>query len=69
MKFLLILLLVITAVSCSKSAGDNSRKMVDPNATDETRNLYKNLGELAREHTLFGHQHATEYGHGWAGDS
>ncbi len=69
MKFLLILLLVITAVSCSKSAGDNSRKMVDPNATDETRNLYKNLGELAREHTLFGHQHATEYGHGWAGDT
>lgn len=24
--------------------------------------------ELSKNHTLFGHQHATEYGHGWSGD-
>jgi endoglucanase len=41
---------------------------IDVNATSETRALYANLGRLAKDHTLFGHQHATEYGHGWAGD-
>jgi mannan endo-1,4-beta-mannosidase len=69
MKYLFILLLTIMLVSCGKNAGDISLKMVDPNATTETRNLYKNLGELAREHIMFGHQHATEYGHGWSGDA
>lgn len=44
------------------------KKLIDPNATRETKNLYKNLGKLARKHTLFGHQHATEYGHGWSGE-
>jgi mannan endo-1,4-beta-mannosidase len=68
MKYPFILLLAIITVSCSRNAGDNYPKMVDPDATTETRNLYKNLGNLAREHTLFGHQHATEYGHGWSGD-
>ncbi len=38
---------------------------IDKKATPETRALYQNLGKLAKEHTLFGHQHATEYGHGW----
>lgn len=41
--------------------------LIDGNATAETRALFENLGELARGHTLFGHQHATEYGHGWYG--
>ncbi len=43
-------------------------KLIDVNATAETRNLYKNLFTLSRNHILFGHQHATEYGHGWRGD-
>jgi mannan endo-1,4-beta-mannosidase len=38
---------------------------IDRKATPETRALYQNLGKLASKHTLFGHQHATEYGHGW----
>jgi mannan endo-1,4-beta-mannosidase len=42
--------------------------LVDKEATPETRNLFKNLQLLARDHTLFGHQHATEYGRGWSGD-
>jgi len=41
---------------------------VDKLATEETQNLYTNLKVLSDDHTLFGHQHATEYGHGWAGD-
>ena len=28
-----------------------------------------NLHDLSKKHILFGHQHATEYGHGWSGDS
>jgi mannan endo-1,4-beta-mannosidase len=43
-------------------------KPIDHKATKQTKALYKNLGKLAKEHTLFGHQHATEYGHGWEGD-
>lgn len=44
-------------------------KLVDKNATPETQALANNLKQLSKNHTLFGHQHATEYGHGWAGDN
>ncbi|MEJ7914065.1 MAG: glycosyl hydrolase [Chitinophagaceae bacterium] len=40
----------------------------DSRATAETVALFKNLKKLSKKHTLFGHQHATEYGHGWAGE-
>lgn len=43
-------------------------KPIDALATKETKALYKNLLLLSSNHTLFGHQHATEYGHGWSGD-
>src|SRR5690606_34170914 len=43
-------------------------KPIDDKATTETKNLFNNLLKLSRDHTLFGHQHATEYGHGWAGE-
>src|SRR5690606_27347924 len=33
-----------------------------------TRALFINLMRLSENHTLFGHQHATEYGHGWYGE-
>lgn len=45
-----------------------TRELIDPQATTETKNLYYNLGKLAKHHVLFGHQHATEYGHGWQGE-
>lgn len=45
-----------------------SQKLVDPLATKETKALFKNLKHLSKNHSLFGHQHATEYGHGWSGD-
>ncbi len=44
-------------------------RLIDPHATAETKALYYNLGKLARKHILFGHQHATEYGHGWQGEA
>ena len=40
--------------------------LIDAKATQETKALYQNLHKLARKHILFGHQHATEYGHGWS---
>lgn len=41
---------------------------IDKNATKETVALFHNLMKLSENHTLFGHQHATEYGRGWSGD-
>src|SRR5215831_2357233 len=43
--------------------------LVDEHATRETRALFYNLFQLSRDHILFGHQHATQYGHGWYGDA
>jgi len=42
--------------------------LIDARATTETSALFHNLFKLSEDHTLFGHQHATEYGHGWRGD-
>ncbi len=44
-------------------------KLIDQHATKETKALYHNLSKLSRKHILFGHQHATEYGHGWTGEA
>src|SRR5258706_4061658 len=44
-------------------------QLIDKDATKETRALFSNLFELSKEHILFGHQHATQYGHGWSGDA
>jgi mannan endo-1,4-beta-mannosidase len=41
---------------------------IDYKATKETVALFNNLLKLSKEHILFGHQHATEYGHGWFGE-
>jgi mannan endo-1,4-beta-mannosidase len=45
------------------------KQLIDPNATKETKALFYNLDKLSENHILFGHQHATEYGHGWSGDN
>ncbi|HVG42861.1 MAG TPA: glycosyl hydrolase, partial [Chitinophagaceae bacterium] len=45
-----------------------SAATIDAKATEETKALFHNLMALSKNHTLFGHQHATEYGHGWSGD-
>lgn len=43
-------------------------QLIDKAATKETKALFYNLYDLSQKHILFGHQHATEYGHGWRGD-
>jgi mannan endo-1,4-beta-mannosidase len=45
-----------------------SSQTIDKKATKETDALFRNLNELSKNHTLFAHQSATEYGHGWYGD-
>ncbi|MGC4102810.1 glycoside hydrolase family 26 protein [Ferruginibacter sp.] len=62
--FFIIAVLLITAIY--SSAQKNRYKPIDANATAETKALYANLQQLSKKHILFGHQHATEYGHGWS---
>lgn len=42
---------------------------IDKNTTKETKILYHNLKAISKEHILFGHQHALEYGHGWSNEA
>ncbi len=53
---------------CVKDASAQKLQLIDRKATAETKALFLNLHTLSKNHTLFGHQHATECGHGWAGD-
>ncbi|HSC52283.1 MAG TPA: glycosyl hydrolase [Phnomibacter sp.] len=50
------------------SFGQQKPVLIDKLATPETKALYANLHKLSKKHILFGHQHATQYGHGWMGD-
>lgn len=68
MKKLIILVLLLSNLSCNEKISEPAKVLTDKNATAETKNLFQNLDILAKNHTLFGHQHATEYGHGWSGE-
>ncbi|GAC1425856.1 MAG: glycosyl hydrolase [Flavisolibacter sp.] len=59
-------LLALLTLLCLGVAAQKFR-LTDGKATKETEALFYNLHKLAKKHILFGHQHATEYGHGWAG--
>ena len=59
---------MLILIWCS-SVFAQSKKTIDPQATTETRALFANLQKLSKKHTLFGHQHDTQYGHGWFGDA
>jgi mannan endo-1,4-beta-mannosidase len=61
-------LIILILFFSNYSSAQKTSGLIDANATKETKALYKNLKELAEKHILFGHQHATEYGHGWYGD-
>ena len=64
----IFLLLILFNIFTTDFAHAQKKNLIDDEATRETKNLYKNLHKLSKNHTLFGHQHATEYGHGWYGD-
>ena len=42
--------------------------LIDSHATHQTKALFANLKKISKSSILFGHQSATEYGHGWSGD-
>jgi mannan endo-1,4-beta-mannosidase len=59
---------VLGFLFCISSTYAQKNKPIDAKATKETKALYRNLSKLSKKHILFGHQHATEYGHGWTGE-
>ncbi|MGB3006565.1 MAG: glycosyl hydrolase [Chitinophagaceae bacterium] len=63
--FLAILIFFFQSIA---SYSQQKLLLTDKDATKETKALYKNLYKLSAKHILFGHQHATQYGHGWMGD-
>jgi len=60
--------IIISLLLLSYSVQAKSFSPIDAKATKETQALFRNLKQISKKHTLFGHQHATEYGHGWSGD-
>lgn len=64
MKKEFLIAVVIAALGASISYAQKG-KPIDTDATAETRALFRNLKKISKKHTLFGHQHATEYGRGW----
>jgi mannan endo-1,4-beta-mannosidase len=62
------LFLTFVIFSFTLTQGYSQSSPIDSKATPETKKLFANMMKLSKKHTLFGHQHATEYGHGWSGD-
>lgn len=64
-----IRLVLLSAVLCYGMAYSQKQAgLSDSKATKETKALFNNLKKLSEKHILFGHQSATEYGHGWTGE-
>ena len=61
--------LILMLIQVQLCFSQKQLKLIDENATSQTKNLFLNLHAFSKKHILFGHQHATEYGHGWFGDS
>lgn len=61
--------LFFAVIFFSCSSAPEELKMVDSNATIETKALLQNLHNIAGEHSLFGHQATLAYGYTWRGDS
>jgi mannan endo-1,4-beta-mannosidase len=68
MKMKIILAYVLIVFLTFGTSAAPKPHPADLKATKETKALFRNLMKLSENHTLFGHQHATEYGHGWSGD-
>ncbi len=68
MKSLKILLLNFVLLFGITATFSQKNKPIDKEATSETKALFESMMKLSKKHTMFAHQHATEYGHGWYGD-
>ena len=58
-------LLFIVFAAFSAACSDTPPLPADPQATPETRALYRNLFRIADEGVMFGHQDDALYGHDW----
>ena len=58
-------LLFIVFAAFSAACSDTTPLPADPQATPETRALYRNLFRIADEGVMFGHQDDALYGHDW----
>ncbi|MDR2362787.1 MAG: glycoside hydrolase family 26 protein [Prevotellaceae bacterium] len=66
-KMILLTGLALNGMACSASADEGV--LIDTQATDETKALFRNLKKLQDEgRVLFGQQEAILYGHSWHGD-
>lgn len=65
----LILILCTGFLFSCKPSSTSELKMVDSNATKETKALLYNLHEISGKHSMFGHQATLAYGYSWRGDS
>ncbi|EDY81501.1 Glycosyl hydrolase family 26 [Verrucomicrobiia bacterium DG1235] len=62
-KTLIIALSASAAILASAQAKELTP--LDPDATQQTKALYQNLGKVAKNATLFGHQASLAYGYSW----
>jgi mannan endo-1,4-beta-mannosidase len=62
--------LLLAALMASCAVDPNATvKTVDPNATPETKALFRNLDEIRKTHVLFGHQDDLAYGVTWVAEA
>jgi mannan endo-1,4-beta-mannosidase len=61
MRKISLLIYGIMSLCCNSTA----QSCIDPDATKETQNLFKNLYRLQQSHVIFGQQDALAYGVGW----
>jgi mannan endo-1,4-beta-mannosidase len=62
---LMLASLILAACNSSKSSAPDGSRFTDPQATAETRALYRNLLALQGKYVLFGHQDSLAYGVQW----
>ena len=68
MRNIVLIICIVSLLGNIVNAQRAGLSLIDKKATKETQALFFNLKRLSKTNILFGHQHATEYGHGWYGD-
>lgn len=69
LHFLLCILWLSSTNCYSQNSKTYASRVIDANATKETKALFLNLQRIQQNQILVGHHDATLYGHAWAGDN
>lgn len=70
-KFFALIFTLAVFTGCSGTTDESTKgevSLIDEQANAETVALYKNLHQLGKEQTMFGHQATLDYGYSWAGE-